>query len=464
MLLTITYEGLNTQELGFLLHKNPDRTQQFKLNYGKAYVFYPEVSDERTTAALLLDIDPLDLAKGKVGSKEGGLFDYVNDRPYASTSFMSTAISRVFGTAMNGRCDKKQELAYTPLDLTACIYSLKDNINEDLAKEMFEPLGYSVDTKRTTLNERFPEWGDAPYVNLTIKGRVKLSELLNHIYVMIPVFDRQKHYYSTEEEIKKLLDHGEGWLANHPYKERITKRFFAVKRNYARKALDILLDEDESGEGSIDVDNTLEEKEEHIPLNDRRMETVKNAVIASGATSVIDLGCGEGRLTAMLLKEQQIKRVGACDVSVNTLEKAARRLHIDRMQPYLENKLTLMQASLTYRDKRFEGYDCACMVEVLEHIEPARIPAVERSVFEFASPHTVIVTTPNREYNVNYEFMAEDALRHHDHRFEWSRKEFEDWTKHICDTFSYTCEITGIGELDEKMGTPTQMGVFTKNG
>lgn len=464
MLLTITYEGLNTQELGFLLHKNPDRTQQFKLNYGKAYVFYPEVSDERTTAALLLDIDPLDLAKGKVGSKEGGLFDYVNDRPYASTSFMSTAISRVFGTAMNGRCDKKQELADTPLDLTACIYSLKDNINEDLAKEMFEPLGYSVDTKRTTLNESFPEWGDAPYVNLTIKGRVKLSELLNHIYVMIPVFDRQKHYYSTEEEIKKLLDHGEGWLANHPYKERITKRFFAVKRNYARKALDILLDEDESGEGSIDVDNTLEEKEEHIPLNDRRMETVKNAVIASGATSVIDLGCGEGRLTAMLLKEQQIKRVGACDVSVNTLEKAARRLHIDRMQPYLENKLTLMQASLTYRDKRFEGYDCACMVEVLEHIEPARIPAVERSVFEFASPHTVIVTTPNREYNVNYEFMAEDALRHHDHRFEWSRKEFGDWTKHICDTFSYTCEITGIGDLDEKMGTPTQMGVFTKNG
>jgi len=464
VLLTITYEGLNTQELGFLLHKNPDRTQQFKLNYGKAYVFYPEVSDERTTAALLLDIDPLDLAKGKVGSKEGGLFDYVNDRPYASTSFMSTAISRVFGTAMNGRCDKKQELADTPLDLTACIYSLKDNINEDLAKEMFEPLGYSVDTKRTTLNESFPEWGDAPYVNLTIKGRVKLSELLNHIYVMIPVFDRQKHYYSTEEEIKKLLDHGEGWLANHPYKERITKRFFAVKRNYARKALDILLDEDESGEGSIDVDNTLEEKEEHIPLNDRRMETVKNAVIASGATSVIDLGCGEGRLTAMLLKEQQIKRVGACDVSVNTLEKAARRLHIDRMQPYLENKLTLMQASLTYRDKRFEGYDCACMVEVLEHIEPARIPAVERSVFEFASPHTVIVTTPNREYNVNYEFMAEDALRHHDHRFEWSRKEFGDWTKHICDTFSYTCEITGIGDLDEKMGTPTQMGVFTKNG
>lgn len=92
------------------------------------------------------------------------------------------------------------------------------------------------------------------------------------------------------------------------------------------------------------------------------------------------------------------------------------------------------------------------------------LPAVERSVFEFASPHTVIVTTPNREYNANYENMQEDALRHHDHRFEWTRKEFEEWTGHICEKFGYSCEISGIGSVDEKLGTPTQMGVFTKNG
>ena len=464
MLLTITYEGKNTQELGFLLHKNPERAQQFELNYGKAYVFYPEVSDERTTAALLLDIDPLDLAKGKVGSKEGGLFDYVNDRPYASTSFMSTAIVRIFGTAMNGRCDKMQELADTPLNLTACIYSLKDNRDEQLAKEMFEPLGYTVETERTMLNDDFPEWGVSPYINLKINGKVKLSEMLNHIYVLIPVFDRQKHYFISEEEIQKLLDHGEGWLADHPYKEKLTRRYFAVKRNYARKALDILLDDDTSEEETADNENAAEEKEEHIPLNDMRLDAVKKAVIDSGATSVIDLGCGECRLTSLLLKEQQIKRIAACDVSVHTLEKASKRLRVDRMQPYLKDKLTLMQASLTYRDKRFEGYDCACMIEVIEHIEPIRIPAVERSVFEFASPHTVIVTTPNREYNANYENMQEDALRHHDHRFEWTRKEFEEWTGHICEKFGYSCEISGIGSVDEKLGTPTQMGVFTKNG
>ncbi|MCI5751890.1 MAG: 3' terminal RNA ribose 2'-O-methyltransferase Hen1 [Oscillospiraceae bacterium] len=462
--MTITYEGHDTQDLGYLLHKNPERAQQFELSYGKAYVFYPEVSDERTTAALLLDIDPLDLARGKVGSKDGGLFDYVNDRPYASTSFMSTAIVRIFGTAMSGRCDKRRELADTPLKLTARLSSLKDNGDTELAKELFEPLGYTVSTERAGLDDSFPEWGISPYIDLTISGTVKLSELLAHIYVLIPVFDRQKHYYISEDEIHKLLDHGEGWLADHPYKEKITRRYFSARKSYARKALDILLSDDITDEDNTENAEAKEEKEAHTPLNTQRMEAVKNAVLASGASSVIDLGCGECRLTSLLLNEPQIKQVTACDVSVSVLEKAAQRLHLDRMQPHRRNKLTLMQASLTYRDKRFEGYDCACAVEVIEHIEPMRIPAFERAIFEFAAPRTVIITTPNIEYNANYEHMKENSLRHGDHRFEWTRAEFRQWAEHICGKFGYSCEISGIGDTDEKFGTPTQMGVFTKNG
>ena len=462
MLLTITYKGKNTQELGFLLHKNPDRAQQVELAYGKAYVFYPEVSDESTTAALLLDIDPLDLARGKVGSRDGGLFDYVNDRPYAATSFLSTAMVRIFGTAMNGKCDKRQELADTPLDLTARLASLKDNGDTELAKQLFEPLGYTVTVSRTQLDEKFPEWGISPYIDLTISGKVKLSELLNHIYVLIPVFDKQKHYYMAEDEIKKLLEHGEGWLADHPQKEKITRRYFTARRSYARRAMDIL--NENEGADTVGEEQETPEKEVFTPLNTQRMETVRDAVLASGAASVIDLGCGECRLTSLLLNEQQIRRVAACDVSVSVLEKAAQRLHLDRMQPARRNKLTLMQASLTYRDKRFEGYDCACVVEVIEHIEPMRIPAFERAVFEFAAPRTVILTTPNREYNANYEHMEENALRHGDHRFEWTREEFRAWTERICEKFGYSCEISGIGTNDEKLGTPTQMAVFTKAG
>ena len=462
MLFTITYEGNNTQELGFLLHKNPERPQQFELNFGRAYVFYPEVSDERTTAALLLDIDPIDLARGKVGSSEGGLFDYVNDRPYASTSFMSTAIVRVFGTAMTGRCDKRQELADTPLRLTATLSALKDYGDEELAYELFEPLGYEVRTERRTLDERFPEWGDAPYIDLTVSGTVRLSELLNHIYVLIPVFDKQKHYFIQEDEIRKLLSHGEGWLGTHPYKEKIARRYFAAKRSYARRAIDKLLDED--GETELETSEQETEKREFTPLNTLRMEAVKNAVLASGAQSVIDLGCGECRLTSLLLNEPQIKKITACDVSTRELEKAALRLKLDRMEPFRRNKLTLMQASLTYKDDRFSGYDCACVIEVIEHIEPARLPAFERSVFEFAKPQTIILTTPNREYNAKYEHMQENALRHGDHRFEWTRAEFKAWCEDMCDRFGYSVTISGIGDSDENLGTPTQMGVFTRNG
>ncbi|MDE6660813.1 MAG: 3' terminal RNA ribose 2'-O-methyltransferase Hen1 [Anaeroplasmataceae bacterium] len=461
MLLTITYEGHNTQDLGYLLHKNPSRAQQFDLSYGKAYVFYPEVSDERTTAALLLDIDPIDLARGKVGSTEGGLFDYVNDRPYASTSFMCSAISRVFGTAMSGKCEKRQKLADTPLNLTVQIFSLKDNGNSDLAIKLFEPLGYTVTLERAVLDSKFLEWGNSPYINLTLKGTVKLSTLLNQIFVLIPVFDKQKHYYISEEEIKKLLTHGEGWLEAHPYKEKIAERYFSARKDYVRKALDILLADD-----PIEDLNSEEEalQEARTPLNAVRLEAVKDVVLASGATSVIDLGCGECRLTSLLLSEPQIKRVTACDVSVSALEKAALRLKLDKMSDYKRNKLTLMQASLTYADKRFEGYDCACIVEVIEHIEESRIPAFERAIFEFASPRTIILTTPNKEYNAVYENMKKDALRHGDHRFEWTRAQFKEWTEHICKKFGYTCEISGIGEVDEQFGSPTQMGVFVKNG
>ncbi len=470
MLLTITYRGEKTQDLGYLLHKNPYRAQSFDLSFGNAYVFYPKVTDEETTAALLLDLNPIDLARGKLGSSEGGLFDYVNDRPYVASSFLSTALVRVFGTAMNGKCEKRPELVEKPLDLTACIHMLPCRGNEELPKEIFEPLGYTVETRQTELDEVFPEWGGSPYIDLTIHGNVTVAALLNHLYVLIPVFDRQKHYFVSEEEIEKLLKHGEGWLNSHPARNKIVSRYFHVKRSYAHKAIDRLM-ESEPTDTEENGDETEEKEEQNVPteirekrisLNTRRLEAVKNAVLESGATSVIDLGCGECKLTSLLLEEKQIKRVGAADVAVHVLEKAKQVLRFDRMPPYKKNKLTLMQASLTYKDPRFSGYDAACVVEVIEHLDPQRLPAFERVLFEFAAPATVVLTTPNKEYNAHYEWLADDSLRHHDHRFEWSRDEFKKWTAHICEKFGYIVEISEIGDMDETYGAPTQMGVFRK--
>ena len=332
MLLTITYTGKQTQDLGYLLHKNPYRAQSFELSFGNAYVLYPEVTDEKTTVALLLDINPIDLARGKLGTRDGGLFDYVNDRPYVASSFMSTALVHVFGTAMNGKCDMKQDQADTPLDLTACVHMLPCRGAEDLPKEIFEPLGYTVETRTSILDEKFPEWGDSAYIDLTIRGKVTLAALLNHLYVLIPVFDKQKHYYVSEDEIEKLMKHGEGWLAGHPARNKIVNRYFKMRRNFANKAIDRLIesepvdtddlaeDEDVLTEGTPVSAEVTEAREKRISLNTRRLEAVKNAVIESGASSVIDLGCGECKLTSMLLEENQIMRVGAADVAVKVLE------------------------------------------------------------------------------------------------------------------------------------------------
>lgn len=459
MLMTITMKGTKTQELGYLLHKNPYRAQYFDLSFGKAYVFYTEVTDSRTTAALLLDLNPIDLARGKLGSKDGGLFDYVNDRPYVSSSFMSTAINRVFSTAMNGKCTKRQELADSKFDLEAVIYNLPVRGDKELVRDVFEPLGYDITMRESVLDEKYAQWGDSCYIDLTISGRLKLCDLLNHIYVLIPVFDKQKHYYMSEEEIDKLLRHGEGWLKDHPMKNIIIRRYFDMKHSYANKAIARLIEAESETETQKTEDQT--EQAKRIPLNTLRLEAVKNAVLQSGSSSVLDIGCGECRLTSLLLREQQIRKITAADVSVSVLEMAKQKLNIDRMQPYLRDKLTMIQASLLYKDKRFNGFDAACVVEVIEHIDESRLPLFEKVLFGSAVPKTVIVTTPNKEYNYNYPMLENGTLRHKDHRFEWTRAEFKLWCDHICDEFGYKVTYMNIGDVDETFGTPTQGAIFT---
>lgn len=454
MLLTITYKGEHTQELGYLLHKNPSRPQEFALAYGKAYVFYPEVSEGSTTAALLLDIDPIDLARGKAGSHAGGLFDYVNDRPYVCSSFMSTAISKVFGTAMSGRSKEKQNLADTPLDLVAKIHMLAAR-DQNMIAGIFGPLGYTVAIETFQNDDKFTRWGQSKYVNLTLSGTVRLSQLLNHLYVLIPVFDSRKHYYVNREEIDKLLSHGEGWLKEHPKCEYITSHYLNRRKSFVNHALAQLSDALE-----IDEDAPAGEKEERPNLAQTRLRAVADEVAASGARSVIDMGCGEGKLTGLLIRQHGLQKVAAFDVSFAALERAKAKLKIDNMHETLRRKLDLFQSSLTYRDKRFEGFDCACVVEVIEHLDVSRLAAFARVLFAFSRPRTVILTTPNIEYNVHYENMKEDALRHGDHRFEWTRAQFAEWADAICMKYGYNIEIKEIGENDKENGAPTQMGVF----
>lgn len=464
MLLTITTDHQPATDLGYLLHKHPERLQSFDLAFGKAHVFYPEADVQRCSACLLLDVDPVGMVRGKNRNQGDLLGHYVNDRPYVGSSLLSVAIAQVLGTAMAGRCNQRPELASTPLPFEARLDVLPVRGGERFLHEIFEPLGYEVDAERYPLDPQFPEWGKSVYYSVTIRATVTLSDLLTHLYVLIPVFDNEKHYFVGEDELEKLLAKGGTWLAAHPQKEQISRRYLRNRHSLYRQALSRLLEMEspESDEESPRPAAQEETLERTLSLNDQRHGAVLAALKASGARSVLDLGCGEGKLLRDLLNEKQFEQIVGMDVSFRSLEFAQKRLKLDRLSERQAQRLKLLHGSLIYRDRRLEGFDAAALVEVIEHLDPPRLAALERVVFEFAQPKTVVVTTPNQEYNVMWETLPAGQFRHNDHRFEWTRAEFQAWALQVAGQHGYAVRFLPVGPEDDTVGSPTQMGMFTR--
>ena len=462
MLLTITTTYQPATDLGYLLHKHPERIQSFSLSFGRAHVFYSEASAERCTAALLLDVDPVSLVRGPRGSAT--LEQYVNDRPYVASSFLSVAIADVFGTALNGHGGSRQELAETKIPLQAKIAVLPCRGGEGLLKRLFEPLGYTVTATAHMLDETHVDWGTSPYFTVTLEANCRLSDLLTHLYVLVPVLDDEKHYWIGDDEVEKLLRHGKGWLETHPEREQIAYRYLKHKRDLTRDAIARLVAEDSPDPDAVAESAAAQEEvlEERISLHQQRLGAVMAVLHNSGAKRVLDLGCGEGKLLRMLLQDKTFEKIVGLDVSYRALETAQSRLHIDRLPPKQKERITLIHGALTYRDKRLEGYDAAAVVEVIEHLDPPRLASFERVLFEFAKPATVVITTPNVEYNVKFETLPAGKTRHKDHRFEWTREEFQTWASRVAERFGYAVRFLPVGPEDPVVGAPTQMGVFTQ--
>ena len=250
MLLTISTNHKPGTDLGFLLHKHTEKFQSINLSIGQAHIFYPEQSPEQTTVALLLDIDPIDMVKNRVRSGGGfSLAQYVNDRPYVASSFLSVAISKAFSTTMNGTCKAKPELVDTAMDFSVRISVVSaPRGGEILIRSLFEPLCYSVNIQRHTLDDQFVEWGDSRYFTLELSQNITLKELLSHLYVLIPALDQDKHYFVSQQEIDKLLKKGKGWLSQHPHKETITRRYLLNLRSLSYQALERLREENDTQE------------------------------------------------------------------------------------------------------------------------------------------------------------------------------------------------------------------------
>ncbi|MER7669847.1 3' terminal RNA ribose 2'-O-methyltransferase Hen1 [Kitasatospora sp. NPDC096128] len=487
-------------DLGFLLHKHPGKVQRFTTSHGEAHVFYPRAEDEVCTAAVLLDIDPIALVrkgrgngKGRGGSPDFALSQYVNDRPYAASSLLAVALRTVFRSAMKGDCRLRPELPGQVRPLRIELPAVPANGAGEaggpaMVARLFEPLGWRVEASAVPLDEAFPEWGESRYVRIVLASEsVRLADALQQLYVLLPVLDGAKHYWVAPDEVDKLLAAGEGWLAAHPERALIARRYLSRRWSLTRAAMERLelarLAEADDREVE-EIDNAVDDRpEEESPghttdepaggagqdgqdepkqpsLAEQRRTAILAALRDTGATRVADLGCGQGELIGTLLKDARFADILGVDVSARALQAANRKLRLERLPERLAARVTLAQGALTYTDARLKGYDAAVLCEVIEHLDLPRLPALEYAVFGAARPKAVVVTTPNVEYNVRWESLPAGRVRHADHRFEWSRAEFAAWAGKVAAAYGYTVELRPVGPEDPEVGPPTQLALF----
>jgi len=462
MFLSVTTTHSPATDLGFLLRKNPARMHETELSFGRAFTLYPEASEDRCTATLVLEVDPIGLVRGK-GDASGLLDQYVNDRPYAASSFLSVAMGRAWREAIAGQSKDRQDLADAAIPLEAHVTPLPARGGADLVRDLFAPLGYEITVKQIALDPVRTDWGDSPYVALTLKATTRLSALLTHLYVLIPVLDDQKHYFVGDDELQKLMAKGDGWLADHPLKEVIVSRYLKRRRSLVQDALAQLAGDEGEAEGALDAapkDTAEEAIEKPLRLHDLRLDTVAQRLKELGAKRVLDLGCGEGKLIRRLVADKQFEEIVGVEVSSVSLARAEEKL--ERLPELQRARIKLLQGALIYQDQRLRGYDAAALVEVIEHVEPDRLDHLERAVFGDAQPSYVILTTPNAEYNARFPALPAGQFRHADHRFEWTRAEFEAWCARIAEDYGYRWMTEPLGPVDESLGAPSQMAVFSR--
>jgi len=468
--LTLTSTSRPATDLGYLLHKHPERAQSVEVSAGRAHVYYPEASDERCTVALLVEIDPVALARSRRrGSQDQLLGQYVNDRPYAASSMLAVALGKTFRTALAGRCDARPELVDTPLELEVHVPALPADGDPAFVRSLFEPLGWTVGARSVVLDETVPAWGDSRYVDLRLSGSQVLATALSHLYVLLPVLDGGKHYWVTDEEVDKLLRAGGEWLATHPQRESILRRALVRQRRLVDAATARLTELDDRpvdqpvDQPSAPGDDTEDDTDgDPRPLVAIRHEAVLTALRDEEVRRVVDLGCGEGALLRALFADHTFTEVVGVDVSARALEAAERRLRLDTLADRQRERIRLLQSSVTYRDDRLAGYDAVVLMEVIEHVDPPRLPALEHTVFGHARPRVVVLTTPNAEHNVRFEGLATGAFRHPDHRFERTRSELREWAEAVAARHGYAVRFAPVGADDPQVGPPTQLAVFTR--
>ncbi|MNO19253.1 RNA repair, ligase-Pnkp-associating, region of Hen1 [compost metagenome] len=478
MHLIIRATGAGAGMLSHLLAKNPNNLYDRMEKDARVRIVFTASCEEEAEAVIYVTPDPVELVKGD-SSAHNDITQYINDREFVVSSLFCTYIRSALGTALNG----KTKEAYLPwveqkLVLELTFGPVASNLPDWTLEELFTALGYEVLLERGNAEYTFDLKSRSSVRYIRLKGKQTLQTALRQLFVLIPALDDYKHYYISDDEVDKIRRYGEGWLEDHPQRGLILKRslrFAGAIRQYdsLMKSGDhqeetYALEEASGGtarEASLASPEaaaaTGAEAAPKVRLNDLRYAAIADVVEnLSLRRSIVDFGSGEGKLSARLSSVPGVREIKAVEPSATAQLRA-----LDRFAK-LEGRAGVpvpepVTGSLFYYDESLRSKDVMILCEVIEHIDEYRLGRVMDTIFHEYAPGTLIITTPNKEYNEVYE-MDQEEMRHGDHRFEWSREAFAAWCSRWTEAYNYSVRLSGIGGFAQDYGYPTQMAIFSK--
>ncbi|WP_307473343.1 methyltransferase domain-containing protein [Cytobacillus purgationiresistens] len=438
MQLTIHAKGDKVNVLSHLLAKNPENLYERNHKGHIIRLFYDRFTDNEVEATIYAVPDPIVLTRDRANTYD--ITHYINDREFAVSSIFLSFIRSALSTGLNGLPkDEYREWVDHEFDYTFSFGPVSTSLKEKELEGLFGPLGFE-------LSFMYPYGKGSPHY-LVLKGKTTLQRGLRQLYVLIPVIDNYKHYYIDEKEREKLERYGEGWLSTHPQKSFIIQKALRFKELFAKM--------EESNINPKPVPS-----KDKVSLNVQRYERIIQIInAAEDKESIVDFGSGEGKLSTKLGFVNGVKEILAVEPSERETLKASKRFN----EAASHNQFNMPQTiwgSLFYYDERLKHKDVMILCEVIEHIDIDRLKKVMDTILGQYQPKLLIITTPNSEYNERYDLGQH--YRHEDHRFELTRTEFTSWCHERSHGYPYLCSISGIGDEDEKFGSPTQICVFER--
>ena len=447
MQLTIRGTGPDVQVISYLLAKNPNNLYERNVSGHLVRMFFSQFSQEEIEVTFFVTPDPIELSRNN--SKTYDITSYINDREFVVSSIFCTFLRTALGTALNGKPKEEFEpWVNHPFPLEFSFGPVASNLSDQIILDLFQPLGYEVEIRYGEVDYSMDFKPKSTARFITINGSTTLQTGLRQLFVLIPVLDNYKHYYIDEQEVEKIERYGEGWLDKHPQRDFILRQALRFKEVYAPLANQTIQTEPET---------VIQPK---VRLNELRYDKIIGKIDQLiRKETIVDLGSGEGKLSEKLGFVTGVKEILAVEPSESATLKSLKRFEkVEKNENFIKPKQIL--GSLFYYDERLKNKDVLILCEVIEHIDEYRLPKIMRTILQGYQPGTLLITTPNQEYNKVYQM--DEEYRHPDHRFEWTREEFQKWCQLQNEKNEYDITFDGIGEGHELYGYPTQMCLFTR--